>query len=147
MFHVVIFVSYSWVPPPPSYATQGGALGKIEFILHSSTAVAQGNHKSWIQRHSTSVWEPPAQWREMCAATDERMRTAVIKTLDRGEGAPSWRFWARLVSGILPTMSRMAKFAASGTNSAYHKVYGGVIHTTWAGTHNRLCRTFLFILC
>ena len=21
------------------------------------------------------------------------------------------------------------------------------IHTTWAGTHNRLCRTFLFILC
>ena len=46
----------------------------------------------------------------------------MLKSLDRKEGT-SWRFWARLVLGILPTMSRMAKFATQSPEGMYAKVY------------------------
>jgi hypothetical protein len=47
----------------------------------------------------------------------------MIKKLDT-PGAASWRFWARMVAVVLPTMSRMAKIVnSSSPGSRYREVY------------------------
>ncbi len=119
------------------------AKGEFKFALHSKTKgdLAQGAYGEWmtkqmndalIERASRPAPEMESRnrgelqrlWARGALETDRKVRKASIKALHNRRDGASWRFWIRASLGVLPTMSRMAKFAtAGGHTSTYSKVY------------------------
>ena len=103
------------------------ARGSPGFVIRKASEVAQGPCTEWIKAHRTPHYATTAGWAEACEASSPPLRKAIIKTLDAPGGA-SWRFWARMVAGVLPTMSRLAKITNnSGPLSQYNRVYQGAL--------------------
>jgi ribonuclease HI len=99
------------------------AQGELQYVIRKGPLVAHGPYSDWLKAHRDPKHPQPQPWKEACASSDPLLRQAMIKTLDT-PGATTWRFWARMVAGILPTMSRMAKIVnSSNPGSRYREVY------------------------
>jgi hypothetical protein len=61
--------------------------------------------------------------RRIMAAASPKSAAGLMKKLGK-QGAPSWRFWARLALQALPVNARLMKFANSSVENVYQHVYG-----------------------
>ena len=93
------------------------AQGELQYIIRKGALVAHGPYPEWLKEHRIPKHPQPEPWKMACAHSDPLLRKAMIKTLDT-QGKTTWRFWARMVAGVLPTMSRMAKMVNSPAQGA-----------------------------
>ena len=114
------------------------ARGEMWFVLRGENSFAQGSVKEYLREYDDSTHqglggddiegaEPEHQtnWQRAVRMMDRETMKMVLKKLDRKEST-TWRFWARVLSGILPTHARMMKFAREGAEgNNYAKVYEG----------------------
>ena len=108
------------------------ARGSPAFIIRAANEVAQGPCTDWIKKHRKPHYPPHGAWEEACRHSNPMLRKATIKTLD-AKGGVSWRFWSRLVAGVLPTMGRLATITNNaGPRSQYPRVYQDAL-----GPHGR----------
>ena len=79
------------------------AQGELQYIIRKGPEVAHGPYSEWLKAHRTPKHPQPEAWRNACASSDPLLRKAMIKTMD-STGGVTWRFWARMVAGVLPTV-------------------------------------------
>jgi hypothetical protein len=106
------------------------ANGDARFVIHCGQNVAQGHYGKWIEQWRRKYASTPVapstdpigvqKWDQATEMADDKLTSAAVKMIDT-PGFPSWRMWARMVIGILPTLGRMAHLAR--TNSEYAEVY------------------------
>ncbi len=116
------------------------ARGEMWFILRGEDGFAQGAVKEFLREHDDETHlgqfggdgegdedEEHTNWQRASSRMDREVMRMVLKRLDK-KNTTTWRFWARTLSGILPTHSRMMKFASTGGREGnYAKVYRGHI--------------------
>ena len=115
--------------------------GEMWHILETGDDFAQGNYGTWLreQEEARMAFEDGGSpneeeggedgehipgWAVATRASDAKLRTSILKTLDT-KGKPSWRFWSRVLCKTLPTHARMMKFANSSESNNYKTVYQG----------------------
>ena len=104
-----------------------GVEGELSHLIRKGQEACGGPIPPWVKENLTPHYQTPGTWKEACEASDDKLRKGMLQGLDN-KGKTTWRFWARMMTNMLPTMARIAKYAREGgDNNLYRKVYGGHI--------------------